>query len=162
MTESKDKCIPSWINGRSTSFKSIPNSTYPDSQSLHVNNNSSNDPSNISSFYRKYHQLQKLLEEDLTSDSSSLLSSNSDESSCSTNSSSDSTSTDDLPEYIYSDSGCGWNGLQNPSDIDASLPSSSSSSPLLHPADSSRCAPVDAKTTEYQPARPNHTNGISR
>lgn len=95
------------------------------------------------------------------SDSSSLSGSNSDESSCSTNSSSDSTSTDDLPEYFYSsDSGCGWNGLQIPSDIDASLPSSSSSSPLLHPADSSQCAWVSAKTAE-QP-HPNYTNGISR
>lgn len=99
------------------------------------------------------------MDEDLTSDSSSLLSGISDESTCSTNSSSDSTSTDDLPEYIYSDSGCGWNSLQNPSDVDASLPSSSSSSPLLHPCDSSQCAPIGAKTTE-QP-RPNHVNGIS-
>lgn len=125
-----------------------------------MNNNSSNDPSNISSFYRKFHQLKKLLEEDLTSDSSSLFSSHSDESSCGTNSSSDSTSTDDLPEYFYSsDSGCGWNGLQTPSDVDASLPSSSSSSPLLHPGDSRQCGAGGAKTTE-QP-QPNYTNGIS-
>ncbi|XP_023537824.1 ubiquitin carboxyl-terminal hydrolase 16-like [Cucurbita pepo subsp. pepo] len=136
MTDSKEGCIPSLISGRSTSFKPSPNSTYPDSQNPHIYNNSSNDSSNISSFYRKFHQLQKLLEDDLTSDSSSLLSSNSDESSCSTNSSSDSTSTEDLPEYIYSDSGCGWN-------------------------DSSQYAPVGAKTTESRPARPYQTNGIS-
>lgn len=161
MTDSKDGCISSLINETSSSSKSSPNTSYLDSQNLHINSNSSNDPSNISLFYRKYHQLQKLLEEDLMSDSSSLSGSNSDESSCSTNSSSDSTSTDDLPEYFYSsDSGCGWNGLQIPSDIDASLPSSSSSSPLLHPADSSQCAWVSAKTAE-QP-HPNYTNGISR
>ncbi|XP_022951440.1 ubiquitin carboxyl-terminal hydrolase 16-like isoform X1 [Cucurbita moschata] len=163
MTDSKEGCIPSLISGKSTSFKPSPNSTYPDSQNPHIYNNSSNDSSNISSFYRKFHQLQKLLEDDLTSDSSSLLSSNSDESSFSTNSSSDSTSTEDLPEYIYSDSGCGWNGLQNRSDTNSSLPSSSSSSssPLLHPADSSQYAPVRAKTTESRPARPYQTNGIS-
>ncbi|XP_023002079.1 ubiquitin carboxyl-terminal hydrolase 16-like isoform X2 [Cucurbita maxima] len=182
MTDSKEGCIPALISGRSTSFKPSPNSTYPDSQNPHIYNNSSNDSSNISSFYRKFHQLQKLLEDDLTSDSSSLLSSNSDESSCSTNSSSDSTSTEDLPEYIYSDSGCGWNSLQNRSDTNTSLPSassssssqplypaessqdapvSSSSSPLLHPAESSQDAPVRAKTTESRPARPYQTNGIS-
>lgn len=160
MTDSKDGRIPSWISRRSASFQSSPNSTYPESHNLHVNS-SSNDSANISSFYRKFHQLQKLLEEDLTSDSSSLLSSTSDESSCSTNSSSDSTSTDDLPDYIYSDSGCGFNGLQNHSDVDSSLPSSSSSSPLFHPADSSRCAPVGAKTSGCQSGRPNHSNGLS-
>ncbi|KAA0065086.1 ubiquitin carboxyl-terminal hydrolase 16-like isoform X1 [Cucumis melo var. makuwa] len=159
-TDSRNRCIPSLINGTSSSSKSSSNSTYPDSQNQHMNNNSSNDPSNISSFYRKFHQLKKLLEEDLTSDSSSLFSSHSDESSCGTNSSSDSTSTDDLPEYFYSsDSGCGWNGLQTPSDVDASLPSSSSSSPLLHPGDSRQCGAGGAKTTE-QP-QPNYTNGIS-
>ncbi|XP_022962072.1 ubiquitin carboxyl-terminal hydrolase 16-like [Cucurbita moschata] len=152
MTDSKDGSIPSWINGRSSSSKSSPNATYPDSQNLHTKINTSNDPSNISSFYRKFHQLQKLMDEDLSSESSSLLS-NSDETSCSTNSSSDSTNTDDLPEFIYSDSGCSWNGFHNASDIDASLPSSSSSSPLLHPAHSSRCSPVGPKTTEKP--RPN-------
>ncbi|XP_020213972.1 ubiquitin carboxyl-terminal hydrolase 16 [Cajanus cajan] len=95
----------------------------------HVNSSISPDGSpGLESFYSKFHHLKRILEEDSSSDNSSLISSNSDEGSCSTDSTRDSTSTDDLSDYIFGDSGNGWSSLWRNSDSDAS--SSSSSSPL--------------------------------
>ncbi|CAJ1973988.1 unnamed protein product [Sphenostylis stenocarpa] len=82
----------------------------------------------LESFYSKFHHLKKILEEDSSSDNSSLISNNSDEGSCSTDSTRDSTSTDDLTDYLFGDSGNGWSSLWRNSDYDTS--SSSSSSPL--------------------------------
>ncbi|XP_061372049.1 ubiquitin carboxyl-terminal hydrolase 16-like [Gastrolobium bilobum] len=82
----------------------------------------------LESFYSKFHHLKRILEEDSSSDNSSLISSNSDEGSCSTDSTRDSTSTDDLSDYIFGDSGHGWSSMWRNSDYDTS--SSSSSSPL--------------------------------
>ncbi|KAI4307483.1 hypothetical protein L6164_030663 [Bauhinia variegata] len=61
----------------------------------------------LDSFYSNFHRLRKILSEDSSSDNSSLISSNSDEGSCSTDSTRDSTSTDDLSDYIFGDSGQG-------------------------------------------------------
>lgn len=82
----------------------------------------------VESFYSKVHHLQRILEEDSSSDNSSLISSNSDEGSCSTDSTRDSTSTDDFSDYLFGDSGNGWNSMWRNSDSDTC--SSSSSSPL--------------------------------
>ncbi|KAL2340024.1 hypothetical protein Fmac_007964 [Flemingia macrophylla] len=95
----------------------------------HVSSSISPDGSaGLESFYSKFHHLKRILEEDSSSDNSSLISSNSDEGSCSTDSTRDSSSTDDLSDYIFGDSGNGWSSLWRNSDSDAS--SSSSSSPL--------------------------------
>lgn len=85
---------------------------------------SPDDSSALEAFYSKFHHLKRILEEDSSSDNSSLFSSNSDEGSCSTR---DSTSTDDLSDYIFGDSGNGWSSMWRNSD---SGTSSSSSSPL--------------------------------
>ncbi|GLT93728.1 hypothetical protein SLE2022_115050 [Rubroshorea leprosula] len=116
-------------NSRSFSTHSAPSQCQPSSIPPDV-------PPSIESFFSKYQRLQRILEEDSSSDNSSLLSNNSDECSCSTDSTRDSTSTDDLSEFIFGDSGRGWNSpRRNSSDSDVS--SSSSSSPLYHPRNSS-------------------------
>ncbi|XP_062099176.1 ubiquitin carboxyl-terminal hydrolase 16 isoform X2 [Humulus lupulus] len=124
----KARAMPSWIGGRTTTFKSksttissiaqvLPNSSAPDGSA------------NYDSFYSKFHRLQRILEEDSSSDNSSLISNNSDEGSCSTDSTRDSTSTDEFSDYIFGESGRGSNSpWRNSPDSDTS--SSSSSSPL--------------------------------
>lgn len=98
------------------------------SSDIYPNSTSSDGSANIESFYSKFHQLQRILEEDSSSDSSSLFSSTSDEGSCSTEGTRDSASTDDLSDYIFVDAvrGCS-SSWRNSSDSDTS---SSSSSPL--------------------------------
>lgn len=105
----KSRCAPT----SSVAVEHFTSSTYPDSSPL--------DP-----FNSKFHHLKRILEEDSSSDNSSLISSNSDEGSCSTDSTRYSTSTDDFSEYIFGESGGGWNNLWRNSDSDTS----SSSSPL--------------------------------
>ncbi|GLT71465.1 hypothetical protein SLA2020_434810, partial [Shorea laevis] len=131
-SDSKNKAIPSWINGKNTTSKSrsasarssaapnFPRSIPPDSSA------------SFESFYSRNPHLQRILEEDSSSDNSSLISNNSDEGSCSTDSTRDSTSTDDLSDFIFGDSGRCWNGNSgNPdSDTSSSSSSSSASSPL--------------------------------
>ncbi|KAK1554402.1 hypothetical protein Q3G72_011606 [Acer saccharum] len=126
----KNKTIPSGVNGKGTAFKLrsppthssvtqfYPSSTPPDGG-----------PASIESFYSGFHRLQRILEDDTSSDNSSLISSNSDEGSCSTDSTRDSSSMDDISDYIFGDSGSGWNSpWRNSSDSD--ITSSLSSSPL--------------------------------
>ncbi|XVF39624.1 hypothetical protein PTKIN_Ptkin01aG0048800 [Pterospermum kingtungense] len=67
----------------------------------------------VESFYLKYNQLQRILEDDSSSDGS-LFSSNSDESSGCTDSTQDSTCTDDLPDSVLGDSVRGWNSPCSP------------------------------------------------
>ncbi|KAK4850138.1 hypothetical protein QYF36_004171 [Acer negundo] len=126
----KNKTIPPGVNGKGTAFKLrsppthssvtqfYPSSTPPDGG-----------PASIESFYSGFHRLQRILEDDTSSDNSSLISSNSDEGSCSTDSTRDSSSMDDISDYIFGDSGSGWNSpWRNSSDSDTT--SSLSSSPL--------------------------------
>ncbi|KAG2698777.1 hypothetical protein I3760_07G164200 [Carya illinoinensis] len=119
------KAIPSWINGKNTTSKSRAAQIFPSS----IPRDSS---TSFGSFHSKFIQLQRILVEDSSSDNSSLISSNSDEGSCSTDSTRDSTSTDELSDFIFGDSGQRWN---SPSDSDTSSTSSSPSpspSPLRH------------------------------
>ncbi|XP_031280673.1 ubiquitin carboxyl-terminal hydrolase 16-like [Pistacia vera] len=124
----KNKVIPSWVTGKTTASNLKSPSTHSSVVQFYPSSIPPDGPAGIESFYSRYHQLQKILEED-SSDSSSLISSNSDEGSCSTDSTRDSSSTDDISDYIFGDSGCGWNSpWRNSSDSDTS--SLSSSSPL--------------------------------
>lgn len=76
--------------------------------------------------------MKRIMEDDSSSDNSSLISTNSDEGSCSTDSTRYSTSTDDFSEYIFGESGCGWNNICKNSDFDTPSPSSSSPLNLRH------------------------------
>ncbi|XP_059459905.1 ubiquitin carboxyl-terminal hydrolase 16 [Corylus avellana] len=131
-SDSKNKAIPSWINGKNTASKLRSASARSSAAAAAPNlpqSISTDSSASFESFYSRYPQLQKILEEDSSSDNSSLISNNSDEGSCSTDSTRDSTSTDDLSDFIFGDSGRCWNiNSGNPSDSDTS--SSSSSSPL--------------------------------
>ncbi|KAK4571907.1 hypothetical protein RGQ29_030347 [Quercus rubra] len=130
-SDAKIKVIPSWFNGKNTSIpRSL--STHPSVAPNFPGSNSRDGSTSFVSFYTRYCQLQRILEEDSSSDNSSLLSHNSDEGSCSTDSTRDSAITDDFPDCIFGDSGHGWNSpLRNPSDSDTCSSSSSScSSPM--------------------------------
>ena len=130
-SDAKNKVLPSWINAKNASI-SRSSSTHP-SVAQNVPGSIPPDGSaSYESFYSGYRRLQKILEEDSSSDNSSLFSNNSDEGSYSTDSTRDSASTDDLSDYIFGDSGHGYNSpSRNPSDSDTySSSSSSSSSPL--------------------------------
>ncbi|XP_041021352.1 ubiquitin carboxyl-terminal hydrolase 16-like [Juglans microcarpa x Juglans regia] len=114
----RNKAIPSWISGKNTISKSNADQSFqvsipPDSSA------------SFESFNTRSLQLQRIPEEDSSSDSSSLLS-NSDEGSCGTDSTRDSTSTDELSDFIFGESGQSWN---SPSRSPDSNTSSSSSSP---------------------------------
>lgn len=123
----KSKVIPSWVTGNSTTSKLRSSSTHSSIQ-FYPSSIPPDGRAGIESFYSRFHQLQKIFEED-SSDSSSLISSNSDEGSCSTDSTRDSSSADDISDCMFGESGCGWNSpWRNSSDSDAS--SLSSSSPL--------------------------------
>ncbi|EXC16662.1 Ubiquitin carboxyl-terminal hydrolase 16 [Morus notabilis] len=107
-SDPKARVTPSWIGGGKTTALKSKSTTNPNvAQFL-----SSSSPPGVSasydSFYARYHRLQRILEEDSSSDNSSLISNNSDEGSCSTDSTRDSTSTDDLSDYIFGDSGRVW------------------------------------------------------
>lgn len=133
----KNKVIPSWVTGKSTASKLRSPSTHSSVVQFYPSSIPPDGPAGIESFYSRFHQLQKILEED-SSDSSSLISSNSDEGSCSTDSTRDSSSTDDISDYIFGDSGCGWNSpWRNSSDSDTSSLSSSSPLATRHSAFSS-------------------------
>ncbi|MBA0855146.1 hypothetical protein Goshw_009800 [Gossypium schwendimanii] len=126
LMKNRSKAIPSSVNSKNP-LKS--NSlTYSGLDEFHPSLIHSDTPSSIESFYSKYNQLQRILEDSSSSDSCSLFSVNSDEGSCSTDSRRDSTSTDDLIDSIFGDSVQGWNSPWRSCDSDAS--SSSSSSPL--------------------------------
>ncbi|XP_075648566.1 ubiquitin carboxyl-terminal hydrolase 16-like [Castanea sativa] len=125
-SDAKIKVIPSWFNGKNTSIpRSL--STHPSVVPNFPGSNPRDGSTSFVSFYTRYRQLQRILEEDSSSDNSSLLSHNSDEGSCSTDSTRDSASADDFPDCIFGDSGHGWNSpLRNPSDSDTCSSSSSS------------------------------------
>lgn len=126
LMKNRSKVIPSSVNSKNP-LKS--NSlTYSGLDEFHPSSIHSDTPSSMDSFYSKYNQLQKILEDSSSSDSCSLFSINSDEGSCSTDSTRDSTSTDDLIDSIFGYSVQGWNSPWRSCDSDAS--SSSSSSPL--------------------------------
>lgn len=125
LMKNRSKAIPSSVNSKNP-LKS--NSlTYSGLDEFHPSLIHSDTPSSIESFYSKYNQLQRILEDSSSSDSS-LFSVNSDEGSCCTDSTRDSTSTDDLIDSIFGDSVQGWNSPWRSCDSDASF--SSSSSPL--------------------------------
>lgn len=90
----------------------------------------------------------RIVEADSASDNSSLFT---EEGSCSTESNRDSTSTEDLSDYIFGDSGRGWGSpWTNSSDSDTSSSSSSSSlrsSPL---ADLNRYSSCSTETSRSQ------------
>ncbi|PON63476.1 Ubiquitinyl hydrolase [Parasponia andersonii] len=124
----KTRAMPSWIGGKTTTSK-LKSTANPSVAQFLSSSKPLEGSANYDSFYSKLHRLQRILEEDSSSDNSSLISNNSDEGSCSTDSTRDSTSTDDFSDYIFGDSGRGWNSpWRNSSDSDTS--SSSSSSPL--------------------------------
>ncbi|KAF3447235.1 hypothetical protein FNV43_RR12415 [Rhamnella rubrinervis] len=124
------RAMPSWIGGKTTTLKSKSTSTNSSVSQFFPSSNPPEGAASFESFYSRFHRLQRILEEDSSSDNSSLISNNSDEGSCSTDSTRDSTSTDDLSDYIFGDSGRGWNSSwRSTSDSDTSS-SSSSSSPL--------------------------------
>ncbi|XP_050375495.1 ubiquitin carboxyl-terminal hydrolase 17-like [Argentina anserina] len=119
-SDPKQRAIPSWFGGKSTNMKSKSFSTLP--------NGAQSPTSCPPESSTGYPPLQRISEEDSSSDNSSLISSCSDEGSSSTESTRYSTSTDDFSDYIFGDSGRGWNSpWRNFSDSDSS---SSSSSPL--------------------------------
>ncbi|KAF5456010.1 hypothetical protein F2P56_025528 [Juglans regia] len=143
-SDPRHKAIPSWINGKNTISKPraaqiFPGSIPPDSST------------SFGSFYSRFLRLQRILEEDSSSDNSSLISSNSDEGSCSTDSTRDSTSTDELSDFIFGDSGQRWN---SPSDSDTS---STSSSPSPSPSPWSHSPPSysEQSATHGSPAEGN-------
>lgn len=88
----------------------------------------------------------RIVEADSSSDNSSLFT---EEGSCSTESNRDSTSTEDLSDYIFGDSGRGWSSpWTNSSDSDTCSSSSSlRSSPL---ADLNRYSSCSTETSRYQ------------
>ncbi|KAG7966541.1 hypothetical protein I3843_08G055400 [Carya illinoinensis] len=119
----RNKAIPSWISGKNTISKSSAAQNFrvsipPDSSA------------SFESFNTRSLQLQRIPEDDSSSDSSSLLS-NSDEGSCSTDSTRDSTSTDELSDFIFGESGQGWNSPSRSPDSNTSS-SSSAPSPSRH------------------------------
>ncbi|XP_044475523.1 ubiquitin carboxyl-terminal hydrolase 16-like isoform X2 [Mangifera indica] len=120
----KSKVIPSWVTGKSTTSKLRSPSMHSSADQSYPSSIPPDGFASIESFYSRFHQLQKILQED-SSDSSSLISSNSDEGSCSTDNTRDSSSTDDISDYIFGDSGSGWNSRwRNCSDSDSSSLSS--------------------------------------
>lgn len=108
-SDPRTRAMPSWIAGRPTSLKPKSISTNSGVAQFFSKSNPLEGSASVESFYSRFHQLQRILEEDSSSDYSSLISSNSDEGSYSTDSTRDSTSTDDLSDYIFGDSGRGWN-----------------------------------------------------
>lgn len=152
-SDPKNKAIPSWINGKNATSRSRPTSTHASvAQNFPCSIPKDRTPS-FESFYARYLQVQRIMEEDSSSDNSSLISSNSDEGSCSTDATRDSTSTDELSDFIFGDSGRSWNSpSRNPYDSDTS---SSSSSPLCsthspHSYSEQNSAPSFPKTTGPQ------------
>lgn len=140
----RHRAIPSWISGKTTNLK--PKSVSPHS-SIDPFLPSSNPPEDTTSS-----QLKRILEEDSSSDNSSLISNNSDEGSCSTDSTRDSSSVDDLSDYIFGNSGRGWNSpWRNFSDSDTSSSSSSSPSSTKHSplSDSNRYASDGAMAVPF-------------
>ena len=107
-------------------------------------------PTSFESFYSEESRFpwkQQSVEADSSSDNSSLFT---EEGSCSTESNRDSTSTEDLSDYIFGDSGRGWSSpWTNSSDSDTSSSSSSSlrSSPL---ADLNRYSSCSTETSRSQ------------
>ncbi|KAK2659886.1 hypothetical protein Ddye_006419 [Dipteronia dyeriana] len=124
----KNKTTPSGVNGKSTAFKLRSPSTHSSVTQFYPSSTPPDGgPASIESFYSGFHRLQRILEDDTSSDNSSLISSNSDEGSCSTDSTRDSSSMDDISDYIFGDSGSGWNSpWRNSSDSDTTSPLSSS------------------------------------
>ncbi|KAJ4701442.1 Ubiquitin carboxyl-terminal hydrolase [Melia azedarach] len=128
--------LPSQVTGKSTMSKLRSPSTQSSVVQFHPGIDPSDGQASIETFYSRFHRLQRILEEDSSSDSSSLVSSNSDEGSCSTESTRDSSSADDISDFIFGDSGCGWNSPWR-SSSDSDTPSSSSSSSLFYSRHSS-------------------------
>ncbi|XVF36605.1 hypothetical protein REPUB_Repub19eG0071500 [Reevesia pubescens] len=126
LIRSRNKAISSRVNSKNQLKSS--SSTHSNVEEFYPSSIPPDIPGSIQSFYSKYSQLQRILEEDSSSDSSSLFSSNSDEGSCCTDSTRDSNHADDLLDSVFGDSIRGWNSPWRSSDSDAS--SSSSSSPL--------------------------------
>ncbi|KAH7524756.1 hypothetical protein FEM48_Zijuj06G0153100 [Ziziphus jujuba var. spinosa] len=151
-SDPRTKAMPSWIGGKPTTLNSKSKSTNAGVAPFFPSSNPLERSASVESFYMRFQQLQKILEEDSSSDNSSLISSNSDEGSCSTESTRDSTSTDDLSDYIFGDSGRGWNSpWRNSSDSDTS---SSSSSPLYSKhsqlSDLEQCDSIAPETSRPQ------------
>lgn len=155
----RTRAMPSWIGGKATTLKSKSTPSNSSASQFFPSSNPPEGAASFESFYARFHRLQRILEEDLSSDNSSLISSNSDEGSCSTDSTRDSASTDDLSDYIFGDSGRGWNSpWRNTSDSDTS---SSSSSPLY--SKHSRLADLDqhdSDTTEASRPQTDCANGL--
>lgn len=105
-SDPKARVTPSWIGGKTNAFRSK-STTNPSVAPFFSGSNPPGGSASYDSFYARFHRLQRILEDDSSSDNSSLLSNNSDEGSCSTDSTRDSTSTDDLSDYIFGDSGRG-------------------------------------------------------
>ncbi|KAL5846976.1 hypothetical protein ACOSQ3_010500 [Xanthoceras sorbifolium] len=123
----KIKMMPSGVNGKSTTAKLRSPSTYSSVTQFNPSSNPPDGPASIESFYSGFQRLQRILEDDTSSDNSSLISSNSDEGSCSTDSTRDSSSADDISDFIFGDSGWGWNSpWRNSSDSDTTSPLCSS------------------------------------
>lgn len=106
-------------------------------------------PASFESFYSeetRFPWKQRIVEADSSSDNSSLFT---EEGSCSTESNRDSTSTEDLSDYIFGDSGRGWSSpWTNSSDSDTSSSSSSlRSSPL---AELNRYSSCSTETSRSQ------------
>lgn len=124
--------MPSGANAKSSIAELRSPSSYSSATRIHLTSSPPTGPTSIKAFYSGFHRLRRILEDDTSSDNSSLFSSNSDEGSCSTDSTRDSSSTDDISEFIFGDSGgFGWNSpWRNYSDSDTMSSSSSSPSPL--------------------------------
>ncbi|XP_022732824.1 ubiquitin carboxyl-terminal hydrolase 16-like [Durio zibethinus] len=131
LIRSRNKAIPLRVNSKnhpksSSSAHSSMDEFYP--SSIHPDI-----PGSIESFYLKYNQLQRILED--SSSDSSHFSGYSDEGSSCTDSTQDSTCADELLDSVFGDSIRGWSSPWRSSDSNAS--SSTSSSPLY-----SRHSPV--------------------
>lgn len=113
-------------------------------------------PTSFESFYleeSRFPWKQRSVEADSSSDNSSLFT---EESSCSTESNRDSTSTEDLSDYIFGDSGRGWSSpWTNSSDSETSSSSSSSlrSSPLADLNRYSSCSTTETSRSQSDKAK---------
>lgn len=137
------EAVPSSHSGKSTISKARPN-TVPSVDPAMANRRPDDYPTRVTrdhptSFESfdsddwRFSSMSRIRKVDSSSDNSSLFSC-SDEGSCSTESTRDSTSTDDFSDYLFGETGRGWNSpMRISSDSNGSSPS-----PLY-----SRCSPLE-------------------